>query len=257
MKKSPSSLTLEYVNECFIYDSETGVFTWKNRPLSHFKTETSRSILNTRYAGYTAGCSARNYIFIKVSGIKICAHWLAWFMYYGAWPNYPKEQIDHLDKNGNNNSINNLRAVPSYLNMRNQKRHVTNTSGVTGVTWDKSRGKWAAQVTMHNIKQTLGAFSTVEEARDVLIAFRSKNGFTEGHGHAPLTLEAPPKITRKKTGVYRSLRAKKPYLATDPNTGKYIGRFYTEADAFKAIANHLNTPQVMATIFGTISFYPA
>ena len=36
---SKQELTLEFLNECFSLNSETGVLTWRERPREHFKSE--------------------------------------------------------------------------------------------------------------------------------------------------------------------------------------------------------------------------
>lgn len=40
----------------------------------------------------------------------------------------------------------------------------TNTSGVTGVTWDKSRQKWLAQIVFKGEHKFLGRFGDKEDA---------------------------------------------------------------------------------------------
>lgn len=44
------------------------------------------------------------------------------------------------------------------------KLRVTNSSGVTGVYWDKSRGKWCATITFKHKKYHLGRYAKLEDA---------------------------------------------------------------------------------------------
>jgi hypothetical protein len=60
--------------------------------------------------------------------------------------------IDHRDGNGLNNRRHggdgNLRVATKAQNARNKGRRRDNASGVKGVYWHKSAGKWAAQIRM-------------------------------------------------------------------------------------------------------------
>lgn len=79
--------------------------------------------------------------------------------------------IDHIDGDGLNNTRENLRLVSPSLNGANRQRiNRNNTSGYIGVTWDKQRGFWRAQVHVHGKHIALGCFHSAEEAaraRDV------------------------------------------------------------------------------------------
>lgn len=52
------------------------------------------------------------------------------------------QYIDHIDGNKANNTISNLRIVSKALNARNMNKRVTNTSGVTGVSFTTKGGKY-------------------------------------------------------------------------------------------------------------------
>ena len=58
----------------------------------------------------------------------------------------------------------------------------SNTSGVTGVTWDKSIGKWLAQIRLDGKTKHLGYFDDLEEAAEVVSEFYAANGFSARHG---------------------------------------------------------------------------
>ena len=46
----------------------------------------------------------------------------------------------------------------------NKSKRVNNTSGITGVSWDKESNKWKSQIAINNRKINLGRYSTKEEA---------------------------------------------------------------------------------------------
>lgn len=72
--------------------------------------------------------------------------------------------IDHIDGNQLNNCKNNLRICYHKDNMKNQKKRVTNKSGVIGVHWDKSRNKWCATLKIDGKDVLRKRFNTIEEA---------------------------------------------------------------------------------------------
>ena len=73
-------------------------------------------------------------------------------------------ETDHINRDGLDNRKSNLRVCTRSQNARNAKRRVTNTSGHKGVSWDKERKKWHAEIMINYKKIHLGRFDTVEEA---------------------------------------------------------------------------------------------
>jgi hypothetical protein len=64
---------------------------------------------------------------------------------------------DHIDRNPLNNLTENLRAVTQAENMQNKSVRKDSKSGHIGVSWDKQKNKWTAQL-------YLGAFDNIQEA---------------------------------------------------------------------------------------------
>ena len=62
------------------------------------------------------------------------------------------------------------------------KRSRRNTSGYTGVSYDRKYGKWAAVVYLDKKKVKLGRYDTPEEAAIVVQCYREKHGFMVYHG---------------------------------------------------------------------------
>ena len=56
-----------------------------------------------------------------------------------------KKFVDHIDRNKQNNNITNLRWVTFSENQRNSNKYKNNTSGISGVHFDKRNQKWIAQ----------------------------------------------------------------------------------------------------------------
>ena len=71
---------------------------------------------------------------------------------------------DHKDRNPLNNRRNNLRQATEFENARNKSISKRNTSGFTGVCWDKESNKWAAYIKINKKMKRLGRFTDKEDA---------------------------------------------------------------------------------------------
>ena len=72
--------------------------------------------------------------------------------------------VDHIDHNPLNNCRNNLRICTIQQNQMNLSKRKDNKSGIIGVSWDKAREKWVAQIRLNNKHIHLGRFDNFEEA---------------------------------------------------------------------------------------------
>jgi hypothetical protein len=72
--------------------------------------------------------------------------------------------IDHIDGNGLNNSRSNLRLATDSQNKANRGPQRDNTSGYKGVTWDKGRRRWHAQIKQQYRNIFLGRFTDIVDA---------------------------------------------------------------------------------------------
>lgn len=75
-----------------------------------------------------------------------------------------KDCVDHPDNNPLNNNVSNLRWVTRSENNQNMSMHKNNTSGFNGITYDKHRNKWMAQIKINRKNKFLGRFSNIEDA---------------------------------------------------------------------------------------------
>jgi hypothetical protein len=76
------------------------------------------------------------------------------------------KNYDHIDRNELNNRKNNLRECTERQNHMNRSLNRNNTSGVSGVAWDKSNSCWRAQIGINKKYIKLGSFI---EKRDAII----------------------------------------------------------------------------------------
>ncbi len=153
-------------NRLLKYDPETGVIFWRH-PRKGIKPSGEAGTLNHR-----------GYIYITVNGKVYQAHRIAYLLYYGKNPN----QIDHINHNRIDNRIVNLRNANHKINAMNRTRQSNNTSGVSGVVFQKINSKWAARITHNNIFRYLGVFDDWFEAVCARKSAEHRYGFHMNHG---------------------------------------------------------------------------
>ena len=91
--------------------------------------------------------------------------------------------VDHKDGNGLNCRRNNLRDASRAQNIHNASISASNTSGIKGVSWDASRGKWKAYIRTPGKQHQLGRFDAKEEAEAVVRTARERlHGEFANHG---------------------------------------------------------------------------
>ena len=175
------------------YDPETGRLIWLPRPISMFNGPTARfqestcSNWNNRYAGQEAfiGIDGAGYRQGCIFAHYLKAHRVAWAIHHDAWPT---GEIDHINGDNQDNRIANLRDVTHAENLRNCRLAVSNTSGVTGVHWDKRLTKWIATITVNKKVIRIGMFSELDDAASARKAASIKFGFSPSHAEVRNTI---------------------------------------------------------------------
>ena len=79
--------------------------------------------------------------------------------------------VDHISGNTLDTRKSNLRECTNYNNMQNRKKSIANSSGYTGVTWDKTNQKWMAYIYYEGHQRTLGYSDNKED----MIKLRKKH----------------------------------------------------------------------------------
>lgn len=74
------------------------------------------------------------------------------------------EIVDHINGNTLDNRRKNLRVVTNSENIRKGKIRTNNRSGITGVSFDKERKRWLAEIKIMYKHIHLGRFKTKKEA---------------------------------------------------------------------------------------------
>lgn len=128
--------------EAVDYDADTGVLTWRCRPVEHFSTGGAASSWNKRFSGKPAFAAKHvaGYLHGAFSGRHFLAHRVAWFVEYGVWP---EEEIDHISGVRSDNRLANLREATRAQNVANNAAQRGKKSKYKGVTQVQS-GRWGA-----------------------------------------------------------------------------------------------------------------
>lgn len=165
--------------ELLDYDPQTGIFKFKPRPRSYFKSEGQYKIWHKRFCNKPI--KTRNqlgYIEFCLDYKLVKAHRIAWIYVYGETP----DEIDHINHVRDDNRILNLRNVSSLTNSRNRAIAKNNKSGVNGVNWYPKYGKWVARLGNFYGRTFLGYHDTVEQAAEAIASAKQRLGYHENHG---------------------------------------------------------------------------
>lgn len=183
-------IEIETLKEFVAYDPISGKFYWKHRDARWFKGKGNADYWNRTYAfqecmktkdaqGYNIGC---------LQGKNVYAHRIAWAITHGDWP---EDYIDHINGIRNDNRLENLRQVTHKENGRNQGTTARNTSGKTGVYWDKRGKRWGARIRFDGKHIHLGQYDVFAEAvaarkaAEVVLDFHPNHGDRDAHPILP------------------------------------------------------------------------
>lgn len=144
------TISVERLRELLSYDQNSGAFTWRAPESNRVKVGSE--------AGLVAANGRR---YVGIGGKLFMAHRLAWAISYGAWPekNVVPVNGDYLDIR-----LANLKEETYGETARKGRVRGGGSSGVKGVSFDKSRGRWLAYITREYKHVSLGQFATKDEA---------------------------------------------------------------------------------------------
>ena len=156
------------LKEVLSYNPNSGDLIWK----------VQRGRVN---AGDIAGSinKDRGYKYIKVFGKMMLTHRVAWYLYYGVWPEH---EIDHINHDRIDNRITNLREVNSSQQSQNRGFDTRNTSGMTGVYWSKRDKIWYSDIKVNGTKKYLGSSKDFFKVCCLRKSAENKYGFHINHG---------------------------------------------------------------------------
>lgn len=139
------------------YNPDTGIFRW-------ISANEYRRVQPGDIAGWRTN---HGYCRIKLDGVDYSAHRLAFVVQLGEWPS---GKVDHRNGVRDDNRWANLRQVSDTQNAQNKAIQKTNTSGVSGVSFNKRQQKWVARITVDGQRFSLGVFESLEKAAAARVA---------------------------------------------------------------------------------------
>lgn len=83
-------------------------------------------------------------------------------------------EVDHINNNGLDNRLDNLRLVSKIQNKQNRSVQKNNKTGVSGVTWVKSKRRWRSEINHNNKRRQLGLFKSKDEAVESVIIAKAQ-----------------------------------------------------------------------------------
>lgn len=163
-KNDPSIplVSAERLRDLLMYEPETGVFT--NRV-----TRNARSC-----AGAISGSpDADGYLLVCLEWRTYKLHQLAFLYMTGEWPT---GLVDHKDTCRSNNAWANLRDVSHSINSQNRRTSYSNSgTGLLGTSFDKTKNKYVAQISINGKQTNLGRYATAEIAHQVYLEAKRKH----------------------------------------------------------------------------------
>lgn len=174
--KTPSQ---DILKQLLDYDPETGALYWRARPREFFQSEHGWKVWNAKHAGREAFTSSsagyrQGLIFKK----KYLAHRVIWKWMTGD----EAPELDHENHVRSDNRWDNLRPVTRSQNNQNMSRRSDNTSGVTGIFWEKACSKWRVQIRLNGKRKHIGVYRNFEDAVRARKHAEVKHGFHPNHG---------------------------------------------------------------------------
>jgi len=88
--------------------------------------------------------------------------------------NFPENQVDHINHIRDDNRWSNLRPATKLENQANAKISKRNTTGYKGVSYDKRRNKYRAEICHNHNRIKLGSYTTAPEAHNAYISMAKK-----------------------------------------------------------------------------------
>jgi len=160
---SKKKLTQKKLKELLYYDPETGIFTWNKYMQS-----------NAKFGCKAGGLSSQGYNRISILGERYISSRLAHLYMEGY---FPENEMDHINRVRHDDRWVNLRAVTHMCNLRNVGIKSNNTSGITGVCFDKKNSKWLSYIILFGKFNNLGRYKNKIDAANRRWESEKENGF--------------------------------------------------------------------------------
>lgn len=150
----------------FNYNHKTGILTWKVRAANCVKIGEE--------AGFKHGMEGYRCVCVNRKCYQV--HRLCWEIENGDIPE--GMEIDHINGVRDDNRIDNLRLVTKKENLKNKGMYKSNSSGFTGVSYDKSQDVWVSKISGKLIGKYKSIVDAVESriVSEVSMKYHINNG---------------------------------------------------------------------------------
>lgn len=180
---SRTDLSPDVLRKLIDYDPSAGTMVWREREPSDFTATPGRTaqhqcaLWNSNFSGRAVFSTAGpdGYLRSRVKGTTYVAHRVAWAIHFGEWP---KGMLDHINGIRCDIRIANLREVTPADNTRNACVRRDNKSGVPGVYFRKSTGRWLVTIGQKHV----GAYRSFEDAVAAKKAAERAHNYHPNHG---------------------------------------------------------------------------
>lgn len=152
-------LSIDTLKRKLKYDPATGLFT-------------RNCIMTGSSIGDVCGTKKENgYVIISIDRVLYRAHRLAWFYFYGRWP---EGDIDHVNRIRNDNRIANLREACRSDNLCNSSRRSDNKTGIRGVSFNRVSNTYTVKIQKNGKTLTRYGVTNIAVAKDIARVFSNE-----------------------------------------------------------------------------------
>lgn len=137
-------ITADRLREVLDYDPETGVFIW------------IMSKQGVSFGKAAGAMKARGYRAVQIDGRDYAEHRLVWLWMTGQWP---RDQIDHINRDRADNRWCNLREATQSQNFANRTALSTNKTGLKGAHYEAGRQQWRVTIMKEGVRHFIGRYA--------------------------------------------------------------------------------------------------
>lgn len=166
------NVPIEVILEKLSYYKSSGMLSWKGKSRNSGKPAGYYRINDSGITYLIVGIGYKGKVY------KIFGHRLAWLIVTGVWP----DEIDHINGDGQDNKWDNLSNGNRTDNNKNHKRQINNSSGVPGVSFVTSTGKWRVFGNKEGKQVHLKSTGDFFEACCTRKSLEVYNGYSVRHG---------------------------------------------------------------------------